>query len=498
MTAIALTGHWKHALERLVVRWWQPALLVTAVVLGTAARLLYDRGMPLWFDETFTGVIAGQVTVGGLWHWLRTELTGPFFYAPMWLWTRVAGVSTEALRLPSLLCTLAAPLFVWRRGHPDSTLRLGWAAVLLLWMPAAVLANDARPYALLVLLGTLQIAAFCALLRTPNRAAALRWAAVTALMGLTHYLSLVPGMVQGLLFVAVQRKAVLRLLPAAWPFLPLAAWMAIHLPFVIHVEARGMPQTTTLTPYVIAELPALLVGDGLFALLLGGAVAWSLLGRARSVRTGWPSPEALTATAALSAFGALFALGLVMPGLALRYFIPTIPGLLFAVSWWLAGALRRGEAAAVAFLLAMIVGSLGLSVSGWRDTAIDQRHAFGFDLASRWVGERPVRRVVFFWSDSTADLAPDLDVNLVDLGGFFFQRAGQHPAIDVLHVPVDAPAAAAVLARADQGGADAILWVGNAPSPDLLRRPGRLMRDPRWECRDFGAGLAMSLGCRRR
>ena len=193
---------------------------------------------------------------------------------------------------------------------------------------------------------------------------------------------------------------------------------------------------------------------------------------------------------------------LVMPGLALRYFLPTVPGLIFAASWWLTTALRRDDIAAPAFLLAMVLGCAGVASAGWRDTEIDQRHAFGVDLPSRWLAAeergRPVERVLFFWSDTTADLAPDLDRNRAEVGGFFLRRAGRAVAVDVLHVPQAAQAAAAVLARADAGRADAILWVGNAPSSLAQRQPDPLLRDPRWECRDFGAGQAMSLACRRR
>lgn len=486
--------------EQMVARWWRPLLLLAALVIGTSARLVYNRTMPLWFDETFTGVIAGQPTLAGLWHWLRTELTGPGYYAPMWLWARVAGVSNEALRLPSLLCTLAAPLIVWRRGHPDPTMRLLWAAVLLLWMPAAVLASDARPYALLFLLGTLQMAAFCALMRQPTRGAALRWVLVTLLIGLIHYVALLPGLLQAALLLGVHRRRALRLWPTPLPLLLLVAWVVVHLPFVVHVAGGGMKMTSTLTGYSIGYLPSLIVGDGMFAALLLATLAWSLVGRLRDVRglTRPLTPEGWTVVAGVGGFVTLFAVGLVMPGLALRYFLPTVPGLIFAVAWWLTTAIRRGEAAAAAFLLAMALGSAGVASAGWRDTSIDQRHAFGIDLPSRWLAERPVRRVLFFWSDTTADLAPELDRNLAEVGGFFLRRAGKRVAVDVLHVPQAAPAAAAVLAAADAHGADAIFWVGNAPSALPQRQPVPLLRSPAWTCRDFGAGQAMSLACRRR
>ena len=477
---------------------WRAALLTAVCVVGLSMRLLYGRGAPLWLDETFTGVIASQSTVTGLLHWLTTELTGPLFYAPLWAWAKVAGNSDAALRAPSLIWTLAAPLFAMSRGHRDPLMRFSWAALLLLWLPAAPLAADARPYALLLLLGTLQVAALCATLRTPTRRAALGWTATTAAIGFTHYAALIPALAQGLVLVAVHRRAMLRLWPTAIPFVLLAGWMVIHLPFAIPVTAKGAAVCTTLGWRGIAALPTLVCGSSTLALLLFGAFAMDLVGRRPTL--AWPrwQPEGLTTIAGISGFALIVGIACVLPGFAPRYLIAAVPTLLFGASWWLANALRRGAPAAAAFLAIAMLGAASLAASSWHDTALDQRHAFELERPSAWLMQEPVDRILFVWTDTNAELAPpDFDANLAEVGGFFFTRAGHRPKVELVHATPHIDVAATVAARLGDDPRTTILWLANVPSPDPLRRPDDLMRRSDLLCRDWGLGLSVAVACRR-
>lgn len=472
------------------------AVLAAAVTIGLAMRLAYDRAAPLWLDETFTGVIAGQPSAAGLFHWLTTELTGPFFYAPMWLWAKLAGTGDTALRAPSLVWTLLAPLFVFVRGHRDPTMRWSWTVLLLLWLPAAPLASDARPYALLMLLATLQVAALCAVLRDPTRKAAVIWAAVTTAMGLTHYPALVTGLVQGAAILAVHRRAAWRLWPAAAPFAVLVAWMAVHLRFVVQIAGKGAAQCPPFGWNDLVRLPTLVVGGGSLAALLGLVIVVDLIGLRRR-HTGW-SAETSTTVAGMAGFLLLVLIAWAHPGFAPRYFLATVPALLFGASWWLAGAVRRDAPASAAFLGILLLGAASLTAASATDATLDQRHAFELERPSAWLMERPVNRLLFMWADSSAELGPrSLDHNLEEVGAFFFTRAHRHPIVEVVHAPAGTDAAAEVIARVGTDPGTVVLWLANVPSADPRRRPDALIRAPGWACRDWGEGLAVSVACRR-
>lgn len=150
--------------------------LSAAFALGIAGRLLSGWHAPLWFDESYSGVIATQPT-SGLWlSWCLHELTGPVYYGLLWITAHLFGGSDGALRLPSLIASLVvAPLVAWR-GHPDRDTRLIWAGLIALWVPLFDFATFARPYALLFLLCTMQAIAFLSLLRDPRLGRAALWA----------------------------------------------------------------------------------------------------------------------------------------------------------------------------------------------------------------------------------------------------------------------------------------------------------------------------------
>jgi hypothetical protein len=147
---------------------WHLALLAAALIVGLGGRLLYSLNTTLWFDETFTGVIASQRSLPALIDWCLHELTGPAFYMPMWLWEKLAGNSDLALRLPNLLLSLATPLAVLRWGHRDARLRRWWAVFLLLWPPILPFAGEARSYPEIFALGVAQAARSCGCSNAPR------------------------------------------------------------------------------------------------------------------------------------------------------------------------------------------------------------------------------------------------------------------------------------------------------------------------------------------
>jgi uncharacterized membrane protein len=120
----------------------------------------------------------------------RTELTPPLYYLLAWVWAQAFGTGEAALRLLSALAGIATVPAMYLTGAKLSSRRVGLAAAalaacnpLLIWY-----SQEARSYALLVVLATLSLLAF-AYAREPHagwRRFAL-WGLACALTLSTHY-----------------------------------------------------------------------------------------------------------------------------------------------------------------------------------------------------------------------------------------------------------------------------------------------------------------------
>ena len=84
-----------------------PRALIALTVVAAALRLPTLGSQSLWLDEVLTGRLA-RGSLGDLLHRVATEEANPpLFYLLEWAWTRVAGTSEVALRLPSALFGIA-------------------------------------------------------------------------------------------------------------------------------------------------------------------------------------------------------------------------------------------------------------------------------------------------------------------------------------------------------------------------------------------------------
>ncbi|MBL8897614.1 MAG: glycosyltransferase family 39 protein, partial [Planctomycetes bacterium] len=144
-------------------RW--DALALAVIALGTLLRTLGIGSEALWFDE----VMSVEHLAGSHWQDVKGVLTRvdpPLYYAFLWLWIPLAGTSELALRLPSLLCGVAALVLIWRCGRAWFSPAVGAAAAALLAAsPLAILyAQEARFYEPLLLCGLAACAAWDRLL----------------------------------------------------------------------------------------------------------------------------------------------------------------------------------------------------------------------------------------------------------------------------------------------------------------------------------------------
>ena len=464
---------------------WPLLMLMLAVPLATVTQIALGFSLPLWFDEVYTGTVAGQPTLRGLLDWCLTELTGPAFYGPMWLWAWVAGVGDTALRIPALVLSIVTPLVIARYGHPDRTLRLFWATISALWLPMVAMSTEARPYPQLFLFGSVQAMLFLRLHRAPDRKLALWWASVTALAALTHYYSLVIGGFQGLALLAVHRRAMIKLLPAAFPLGIVAVWMAFHLPMVAAYASHHATHYQPLPLSAITAIPWFLFGEGPHGFLI-----LALLGFTCS--TWWKgidhrSAEAQLVWAGVATFALIVGVGLLRATMMPRYLTPGMPALLFGLACW-AQRIRERTPLAVAAMFAIFFSAMFATlVLGSSDDRFRERRTMEFETASAWLMERNSSRLHLIETTPTQGDQPR--VNMAEIAGFFFARADR-PITVTLTNPVRGYRD---LAASDRGDAFLSLQDEDRFSKRLF---AVIAREPMWQCRDFGSTIHIR-ACRR-
>jgi uncharacterized membrane protein len=168
--------------------WWPLAALT---ILAAVLRLSTLHLQSFWYDEAFTPV---HVLHPSLWATLRsvvhTENTPPLWYAIAWADARVLGTGEVALRLPSALAGIATVPVAWAIGRELTARRVtaiaaaAFVAVnpLLVWY-----SQEARAYALFVLLAAVAMLCFLRALQRPSPGRMAAFALSGALAMLSHY-----------------------------------------------------------------------------------------------------------------------------------------------------------------------------------------------------------------------------------------------------------------------------------------------------------------------
>jgi len=325
--------------ERRVVRfsWAWPAVLVL-VLSG------YQLTRPaLWADELATW---GAVRLG--WGPLLRLLgevdavVAPYF-ALMKAWTSVAGTSTLALRLPSVLAMAAAAGLLSILGARVA----GRPAGLLAGLAFAVVpttsryAQEARPYAFAILFAVLASLALVWLLDRPGWPRAALYAVAVAGLGAFHLISVLLLVAHGIA-VAVRRdrtRLVTWAVAAAAGVLPLLplAWLG-H---------RQSGQISWLTPAdwrTVLAVPDTIFGAGVVGGLL---IALGLLAVSRQ------PPAVLAAAWAVAPILALYLVSQLTTLFWARYLLFTLPGFVLLAALAL-GRLGWPRAAALLVALALL------------------------------------------------------------------------------------------------------------------------------------------------
>lgn len=473
-------------------RWLLYALVGIAAVAGLIARLWLAQDLPLWVDESWTAMVSTQPDWARVGQEAWRDANAPLYYLLMALWTPIAGVSDVALRLPSLIFAALAGLLpiLWRAPGLSRGACLSWGAMLWLWAGGLGFAADARVYALLLLLATAQTIAFVRLLAAPERKSALLWAALAALSGLAHYFALFLTLAQGvLLLVAIGPRRALRLWPAALAFLPLAGWLAVHLPRLLEFARADIGWYVRLDAGTSVALAQYLAGPWTWPFLLLVALALSairLLRGAAPDRDG-TRPLIQAVFAGLVAFAIVLVLGWLRPSVTARYLTPFVPAALLGLVLIARGARQAGLAHAA--LVALYLLPLA-TLPAIRDE-LRVRNAYSLEPASDWLATERPERVALLWDHP--NMAIVSDESLRPVGRFLLNRAGVPAETDVVRVPADGDPAAAL-----SGAPGAILWLydggfrpGTAPAVRRLAAARRCRLFPRAEGRGVLACLPL-------
>jgi hypothetical protein len=475
--------------------------VASILILTTLLKLTLFARFPLAVDEVWTGMIASQSSWAGLIHQCDIEVSAPLGYVISWEVGRIIGVSNVALRAPELAFALTAPLIALVAGRTlPRTVRLTWCVLTACWLPGLMLAQEARPYSLVIFLAMANSVAFVALWRAPRLRTALVWSTLSALLILSHYAAVVLVGLQGLAYLAGRRKAALRTWPAALAFVPALTSLGLKAVVLTRFAKPGIAWIPLLR---LADLPALAAYLlGAWVVVLGVAI-WVGIGLASEWRRlkGGRTPTRdnlggailVTALLALAAAGVSIGLGFLRPMVTARYLTPEVPGVLLGLA--LLGHRFSRSWALMPVLLA--TGFAGLCL-GFLIHPLRLKAVFSFQPAAEMFMADGVRHVAFMW-DNPITQGGEND-QLAQVAGFFFKRAGRSIKVDVVNwSPLADPNQS--LLNLTRGTDDGLIWIYDR---DVLRtgaitHPPRLtVRDPGLRCRDFGGGRIGVLACDRR
>ncbi len=467
---------------------WGVLAAIGLVLIAAGLQIAVEGHDALWLDESWTGAIVAQDGWRATFQQIYWDVNAPLYYGVMKLWSGLFGLSDLALRTPSLICAAAAPLAAALLPAPGLTRaqRLGWAAVLAFWFPGLCYAQEARCYALLLLVSTAQTVAFMRLMQAPGTRRAAVWAALAAIAILTHYDALYLGAAQGVLYLARAPKRAVASWPAALAFAPAFGWLTFHWPRIAQFARPDIAWYSPLTPGALPAIAGYLA-DG------GGAIAWWLAAfglSALSLRL-LPLPRSLVQPSAntpmlwaLAAAGlaaaALIGIGFLRPSFAFRYLTPSAPGLLLGLVGL--GRLLAGRRAAP--IAATTLGVLYLGVSGWMLTHHFRMapRTYNFEGASERIARARPSRLVFLW-DHPVDpiLHPE---QLAALGSFFLHRDGLDIPVQPIVLKRGEDPNDRLLAAAQRPGS-AILWLYDTvvKGTAATKHPPEISeRDPAWRC----------------
>ena len=213
-------------------------LLGGIVALAAIVRFATLDQQSYWYDESVTVELVRMPFGDMLDRIPESESTPPLYYIVAWLWAKVFGTGEIGLRSLSALCGTAFVAVAYAIGARAAGVRVGLVAAglaavnpLLVWY-----SQEARAYALLVLLAGLSFLFFIRLLTgDPRRRTLVLWAVFSALALATHYFAA--------FLVAIEAIWLLRSAANRRPIGVAVAGLAVVelalLPLLLHQRSQG-------------------------------------------------------------------------------------------------------------------------------------------------------------------------------------------------------------------------------------------------------------------
>jgi uncharacterized membrane protein len=362
-------------------------------------------------------VTASRILRDGFWHAMEavgfSESAPPFYYALAWLWTQVTGTGEAGLRSLSAVAGAATVPVAYLLGVELRDRRAGLIAAALVAVNPMLLwySQEARAYALFVLLTAVSLLYFVRALDRGRRRDSVAWGIASALALATHYFAAFPIAAEAIWLLRRRGRAT-----GAFPGLWIVAGAGLVLaPLVAHQTSlahaewisnfslghrlweTGLSFALGETGDIIArpEHPLLAALPWLLAL---AALALVLFRGERAERRAAGIPLAL---GAVTVFVPV-ALGLLDSSkdfVLARNLLPALVPLLVALA--IGFSLRRARRAGAILATALVAYSLGFSVWASLSPALQRPD---WDAVAGELGEPTVPRAMVTWTLGEASL----------------------------------------------------------------------------------------------
>ncbi|HXR30871.1 MAG TPA: glycosyltransferase family 39 protein [Solirubrobacterales bacterium] len=208
-------------------------------VLAAALRFATLGIQSYHHDEIVT---ASRILRGSFWHAMDavgfSESAPPLYYALAWLWTQVTGTAEYGLRSLSALAGVATVPVVFLLGAELRGRRTGIVAAALVAANPMLIwySQEARAYALLVLLTTLSLLYFVRALQRDRSRDLTIWGVVSGLALATHYFAIFPIAAEALWLLWRRGRGAARGLAVLAVFAVALAPLAVHQASYGHAE----------------------------------------------------------------------------------------------------------------------------------------------------------------------------------------------------------------------------------------------------------------------